>query len=239
MSSYKKLKSGLLRPSTDPLRTKIPVDWGCWPPLFSCCLQSWSPQLQTSPSWTSHSSSYIKTSQKVHWGICPSAPFHYVSSKRSCLHQMLRCVAFLILPGTLIAREPLLKKTRGKEKSDPSTMTALLHILPLSFITYQLIGCHSIPTLRGRRLDQCCQSGGPSETSHWLLPQRLRRPGGTGSPWRGLEAQLGTARSRWGRICVSRASLTVAGPWRTSFPVAESFIGLSSFSLTALRVHEC
>lgn len=45
--------------------------------------------------------------------------------------------------------------------------------------------------------------------------------------------------SGWGRICKSQASLTVAGPWRTSFLVAESFIGLSSFSLTVLRIHEC
>ncbi len=171
-------------------------------------------------------------SQKVHWGICLSALFHYVPSKRSCLHQMLRCVACLLLPGTVITREPLLKKSRGKEKSDPSTMTGLLHILPLSFITYQLIGRHSIPTLRGRSLDQCCQSGGPSETSHWLLPQRLRRPGVTGSPAR-------SSSPGWGRICGPRASLTVARPRRTSFPVAESFIGLSSFSLAALRVHEC
>ncbi len=55
---------------------------------------------------------------------------------------MLRCVAYLLLPGTVITREPLLKKSRGKEKSDPSTMTGLLHILPS--LIYHL-SAHRVP----------------------------------------------------------------------------------------------
>lgn len=99
--------------------------------------------------------------------------------ERSCPHQMLKCVAYLFLPGPVIPQDP--RKSHTPQQWPASTF------FPLSFITYQLIGCHSIPTLRGRSLDQCCQSAGPSETSHWLLPQRLLRPGATGSPWRGSE----------------------------------------------------
>ncbi len=76
-------------------------------------------------------------SQKVHWGICPSALFHYVPSKRSCLHQMLRCVACLLLPGTVITREPSSKRAGGKRSQTPLQWPAyftfsLSHLSPIS-----------------------------------------------------------------------------------------------------------
>lgn len=135
-SSNKKLKR-VRTPGTlhwtyqDKITNRLGVLTTKNPWLFSCSLQHWS------PSWTSHSSSCQKTSEKVHRGICSSAPFHYVSSKRSCLHQMLWCVAFLLLPGTLIAWEPLLKKTRGKRSQTPQQWPAsftfsLSHLSPIS-----------------------------------------------------------------------------------------------------------
>lgn len=147
---------------------------------------------------------------------------------------MLQCVAYLFLPGPVIPHGPLLlQKTRGNAiplNNDRPPHFSLSHLSPISSS-----GAIRYPHWEARVWINVVSQR--QATGSFLKDSR----GATGSPWRDLEARLEAPLvPGGGRIWRPRASpLTVAGARRRpSLPVAESFIGLSAFSLGVQRVRE-